>query len=326
MTVGFIFSIILAIVVPTVIIWVLVAYPKKYKQNINKALNDEMPVRSIEPTTLFGGLSLLILIALNIILVVSIFNMQDDINSLQNQINQMNNDISIVEGNISGINSEISQMLNDSKWIKRGSYELLSLDSDDLTADINILFEMNRIPSNGVITLIYKDEDNHIETKVLTSNTTIFETTLTLDIDGTYAVSLMIDDGTTIENEDLFTVDVNSKLAFYRDMQISFDIDGNENGETMTFIVSNDYSVFPELELVEMTVEIVLDGEVVYSDNMTEPTSETDQVQTFELTINPYHYGEGELSINITVTDQMGIDYIVFDEGWIIDNENATFS
>ncbi|HPJ24096.1 MAG TPA: hypothetical protein PK113_04220, partial [Bacillota bacterium] len=81
MTVGFIFSIILAIVVPTVIIWVLVAYPKKYKQNINKALNDEMPVRSIEPTTLFGGLSLLILIALNIILVVSIFNMQDDINS-----------------------------------------------------------------------------------------------------------------------------------------------------------------------------------------------------------------------------------------------------
>ncbi|HOO43634.1 MAG TPA: hypothetical protein PKU69_01060, partial [Bacillota bacterium] len=206
MTVGFIFSIILAIVVPTVIIWVLVAYPKKYKQNINKALNDEMPVRSIEPTTLFGGLSLLILIALNIILVVSIFNMQDDINSLQNQINQMNNDISIVEGNIGGINSEISQMLSDSKWIKRGSYELLSLDSDDLTADINVLFEMNRIPSDGVITLIYKDEDNHIETKVLTSNTTIFETTLTLDIDGTYAVSLMIDDGTTIENEDLFTV------------------------------------------------------------------------------------------------------------------------
>ena len=321
MTIGFIFTILLIIIIFFIVFWLLFAYPKKYKANINKALNTGVPVKTIEPTILFGGIILITLVILNIVLLVGMSNIQDDINQLRNQSNDLVFKLNTVKSQVSNINYNIDELYQDSKWIKSGEHTIESL-TDETHADITVVFEMNRIPSNGIITLVYSDEDNIVLTKVVTSTTTIFSTTISIDIDMRYELSVMIDDGTTIGNEDLFNLDIENELQGYRRLDLLFDED---NGQIMTFIVMNDYSIYSELAFEKVEVNVYLDDVVVYSDIVTQPTFNANETQTFEITLNPYEYGDGESRVSIIGTDKLGNEWEMFGEEWTIELEHLIY-
>ncbi len=321
---GLFISIAVIILVVGLLIWVLLIYPKSYKRNINKALNDELPVRSIEPTTLFGGLSFLIIIVLNIILLVSLSSAKDDINNLQTMINNLNNQITSIQYQIANVNNNVNEMLEDSKWVKSTEYEILDLNSNG-SADVEILIEMNRIPINGSITLIYVDENNQIQEVPLTSTNTIFSTTITIDIENYYDFSLMVNDGTTIENEDLFSFSVYTLLRYYNYINLELLL---ENDDTLTkvFEIHNQYADYPELKFTEVQIEITIDGIVVLSDTVTVPISDDGSEQVFEISIDTSTYEGDEMMISIFGVDQLGLEYEVYRDGWILDNDSSVIS
>lgn len=321
MTFGLIFSFIIIIAVLSIVIWLLLVYPKRYKANINKALNSGVPVKTIEPTILFGGIILLTLIILNIVLLVSGNKMQDDINQLQNNLSDLSSKLVHVQSQVSSTNHLVNEMYEDSKWIKSGEYTIESMSSES-TADIIVVFEMNRVPSNGIITLLYKDENNVVLTQDITSDTTIFTTTITVDVDMEYDLSVMIDDGFTIENENLFNVDIQSDLRHYRGVDILVD---DEDSRFFMFVVKNDYRLYPDLAFEEVVVTIYLNDIVVYTESITEASSSSEYSQVFEIETSPYSYGEGEVLVSILCIDKLGNEYEMFGEEWTVGSEDVVF-
>lgn len=322
MAIGFILTVVLIIIIFLMIFWLLYVYPKKYKANVNKALNSGVPIRTIEPTVLFGGISLITLIVLSIVLLVSMNNMKESITQLQSELAQTNWKLNSLQTYVINTNSTMNEMNQDAKWVKSSNYTIESFGEDSLV-DITVVIYMNRIPSNGTITLVYSDEDNIVLTQVVTSLTTIFSTEISIDSEIRYDLSVMIDDGITIENEDLFILDVGSKIKGLKSLYLDF-IDGQPN-EGMIFIVKNNYSLHPDLKFEQVVLTFYLDDLAVFTKIITESTFDVNDAQSYEIKFNPYSYGAGDFLISIEGTDKLGNTYELFGEEWNIELEEYMY-
>ena len=294
-------------------------YPKRYKSNINKALNSGVPVKTIEPTILFGGISLLTLIVLNIVLLVTVTSMQDNIQSLQNNVLNLNNRVWSIQSSVSDTNRTIDEMYQDTKWIKSGEYTIEAITDDSLIAEVLVVFEMNRIPSGASITLLYTDEDNNVLMKEISSETTIFSTNLTVDATMDYELSVMIDDGVTVENEDLMSIYINSRLRSFRTSFLDFE--EFENYFKVHLQIRNDYSLNENFEFEEVIVKILVNGTIEYTDTITVETSLVGKVQIYEIALPEDNFGEGTKTISVIGIDKLGNQHEFFN-----DEESAEFN
>lgn len=303
-------------VIGALLLWLIIAYPKRYKKNVNKALQSGVPVKTIEPTILFGAFALVTLIVLNIVLLVSLSNLRQDIANVKNDLSNLSQQQQFMSWDIDDIETAILHMYEDSQWVDRAEYEIVEF-TDQGQAVVDVIIRFNRIPVNGTITLV-SESDNGIEEIEITSTNTIFTDQIILDIDKEYEFYVMIEDGIVLESEDLFRVDVNRIIS--NSKKVDFEEEVLNNGDLMGYLtIKNDYTLHQDLAFVSVNMVVTLNEQVVDTETVSTPDYVDGTFEYYEFTVNWGEYGNGIVTVAFIATDGFGNEYFLFGEGFEIE-------
>lgn len=304
-------------IIGLLLLWLLIAYPKRYKKNVNRALQSGVPVKTIEPTILFGGIALVTLIILNIMLIVSVNNLQREVTDIRNDVSNLSQQQQYLSWDVNDIETTILRMYEDTKWVDHAEYEIIDLtDQGEAVVDVTIRF--NRVSVNGTITLV-SESDSGVEETVIVSTTTTFTTQVTLDIDSDYDFYVMVEDGSVVESEDIFDIDVTRILYDSKRIEYHDETNGS-NGDIIGYLtIRNNYSLHPDLAFDSVEMIVALNDQIVDTSTITTPDHTEGTLEYFEFTVNWNDYGNGLVMVTFIGTDGFGNEYELFGEGFEVE-------
>lgn len=321
MSVVILFNIIILILIVSLVMWLLAYYPKHYQKKVNKAINENEVVRSIDPKTLYTGIAFIILFVLNISLLFSISNLTTLNQNLQYRINDLDNKLNTITSRIYSLNSDFDNWVESNNIVSTVDYSIISVD-DINRATIEFVVELNSAPSNGTVTLLLKDSSNVVLSYELVSTTLIYLKEVILDINEDYEISIQVDNGISIEREEITSYNIKENI--YKNFKFFFDedfeLDSNEEiiGFSYNFSLINDYNMNDDLAFDKVEIKVFVDYVLEDTILFTTPLSDNQNIQSYTFSINTSDYGNGYYLIEVQATDFFGNVYDFFGEEWDI--------
>ncbi len=322
MSVVILFNVFILILIVSLVMWLLAYYPKHYQKKVNKAINENEVVRSIDPKTLYTGIAFIILFVLNISLLFSVSNLTTLNQNLQYRINDIDSELNTITSRLYSLNSDFDDWVESNNIVNTVDYSIISVD-DINHATIEFVVELNSAPSNGLVLLLLKDSSNNVQSFELDSTTLIYIEEVTLDIDEDYEISIQVDNGISIEREEITSYNIKENI--YKNFKFFFDedfeLDSNEEliGFSYNFSLINDYNMSDDLAFDTVEIKVYVDYVLEDTILFTTPQSDDENVQSYIFSINSSDYGDGFFLIEIQATDFFGNVYNFFGEGWDVE-------
>ena len=322
MSVVILFNVFILILIVSLVMWLLAYYPKHYQKKVNKAINENEVVRSIDPKTLYTGIAFIILFVLNISLLFSVSNLTTLNQNLQYRINDIDSELNTITSRLYSLNSDFDDWVESNNIVNTVDYSIISVD-DINHATIEFVVELNSAPSNGLVLLLLKDSSNNVQSYELDSTTLIYIEEVTLDIDEDYEISIQVDNGISIEREEITSYNIKENI--YKNFKFFFDedfeLDSNEEliGFSYNFSLINDYNMSDDLAFDTVEIKVYVDYVLEDTILFTTPQSDDENVQSYIFSINSSDYGDGFFLIEIQATDFFGNVYNFFGEGWDVE-------
>ena len=322
MSVVILFNVFILILIVSLVMWLLAYYPKHYQKKVNKAINENEVVRSIDPKTLYTGIAFIILFVLNISLLFSVSNLTTLNQNLQYRINDIDSELNTITSRLYSLNSDFDDWVESNNIVNTVDYSIISVD-DINHATIEFVVELNSAPSNGLVLLLLKDSSNNVQSYELDSTTLIYIEEVTLDIDEDYEISIQVDNGISIEREEITSYNIKENI--YKNFKFFFDedfeLDSNEEliGFSYNFSLINDYNMSDDLAFDTVEIKVYVDYVLEDTILFTTPQSDDENVQSYTFSINSSDYGDGFFLIEIQATDFFGNVYNFFGEGWDVE-------
>lgn len=236
-----------------------------------------------------------------------------EINHLSNEVSALNQSIWQASNRISSLQGQIYDLEKADDYVDRATYDIVGL-NNELSGLVDITIYMNQMPSSGSMKLVIMDDLNEITEIELSTETTIIQQTLELDLAREYEISFVADTGENLIREEVMNLDMVRLMSRYKG--ISFDEDFTQDEIIFEFTIWNNYRFSELLAFEEVTIDVYLDEELVTAYLLTIPTSDSNDYQEFIQTLSFPHESFEHITIVVNCVDKLGQEYELFHEGW----------
>lgn len=224
MQISYLYTLFIVLGVILIIILGIYIYNSIYKRNINRALDGIHHTKLIDPLAFFQVTLVIVTMTLVILGISQTRKIETLLNNIRSEISSLETKIDFLSGRISSLNSEFDQFYQNQKWVQRATYEFHDYDQTTHTIETKISFTLKEIDTDSLVYLVVTNKDDAEDsTKILVDSTTLnYEKTIDLDTEKIYMISVLSENGTVLQGEQLLRIDLKDIFGHQINFSASF--------------------------------------------------------------------------------------------------------
>jgi len=272
---------------------------KRYHKNTPIILS----IAALFCVVIVGGITFTVRIAR---LDESLLFLENQVSSLHNALWQSNNTISVLR-------NELNELQTEDDYVERFTYDFEAV-TEEGEGIIELSIYMKRLPTEGTVHLVIENSQSEITTLDLEHDSMIIQKSLTLELDESYDLSVVVIDGTQTVREELRTLDMNRMLNGYYGVKI--EEDWEEEYFAIIFTVYNNYSLNELLAFKEVWIEEYNEEGTISTKLFTVPDVDVNHYEEFHYTLLIDFKIEYNVMVKITAVDHFNHEIVLFEGGF----------
>ncbi len=235
--------------------------------------------------------------------------------------------------------NELNELQTEDDYVERFTYDFEAV-TEEGEGIIELSIYMKRLPTEGTVHLVIENSQSEITTLDLEHDSMIIQKSLTLELDESYDLSVVVIDGTQTVREELRTVDMNRMLNGYYGVKIEEDWeeeyfailftvytkeasnrtvyseDWEEEYFAIIFTVYNNYSLNELLAFKEVWIEEYNEEGTISTKLFTVPDVDVNDYEEFHYTLLIDFKIEYNVMVKITAVDRFNHEIVLFEGGF----------
>lgn len=305
-------SVLLLLIVGVVITALFVLYPKYYRKSVNKSIENNRTVKAIEPTTLYGGVLLIVIILFSIVTVSKMNTLSVDNINMQSKINNIKFENKRLLETLFDVQEELNTVLHMNDYVQYIDYDVISKDdSNENNYFVDLSFVITENVSTQELTL-FIEHDNEKISFDLDELTTKQVIRLSLSLHEDYTIYIMAEENGESQKHDIEEFNLYNYLSNRFELHYESEyINGEANIKcvvTNRFYPMNDLTTSNLLRLDTVTIKIYDSSNNLIVDSnefVTNVSSTNMEYFYFEYREQLAH----SWTVEIEIVDNFGITY-----------------
>ncbi len=305
-------SLIQFLIVLGIVVTLFVLYPKYYRKKVNNSLKNNKPVKAIEPTVLYGGILLAIIIIFNIIIVSSNRSFEAQVNRLQSNVRNLETNNQFLINQVLDLSQDVSDVMSKGDFVQYIEVEVIEEDS---SIDGNYIVKLSFYISDNVIDedlYLYVEEGSNLESFDLLETQARHDVELSLDLHEDYTI--YVKDIASVDGIKYDLFDLNLYNYLFERFDIQYDLEYIDNEPHISVFVSN-YWENPSNDvpygLMQVdTIQLIIgdgSGNIILDEFLyTNVRSSNIQYYNYYKNLGEYY---DSLMFRVIITDNAGIVY-----------------